>query len=87
MFFVNLLDEKGRIYVRSALQSSISSLMGEDWFEQKIGTERFTRAFRNRTTGILSYREFYSSDLFGKIKKKIDYDGEWSIAFGMSRNT
>lgn len=31
----------------------------------------------------LTYREFYSEDLFAKIKEDIDYNGEWSIAFGM----
>lgn len=31
----------------------------------------------------MSYNEFYSSGLFEKIKKEIDYQGEWSIAVGM----
>lgn len=30
----------------------------------------------------LSYREFYSEDLFEKAKKDIDYQGEWSVAYG-----
>jgi hypothetical protein len=31
----------------------------------------------------LNYGEFYSEDLFEEIKKVIDYNGEWSVAFGM----
>jgi hypothetical protein len=31
----------------------------------------------------LTYKEFYSEDLFAKIKQDIGYSGEWSIAFGM----
>lgn len=31
----------------------------------------------------LSYREFFSEDLFTQIKRDIDYNGEWSIAYGM----
>lgn len=31
----------------------------------------------------LSYREFFSEELFSEIKEKIDYQGEWAVAFGM----
>lgn len=31
----------------------------------------------------LSYGEFYSAELFDRIKKDIGYDGEWSAAYGM----
>lgn len=31
----------------------------------------------------LSYAEFYSENLFEKIKTEIDYNEEWSVAFGM----
>lgn len=31
----------------------------------------------------LTFREFYSEDLFRKIKDDIVYNGEWSVAFGM----
>lgn len=31
----------------------------------------------------MSYGDFYSEELFEQIKKDIDYNGEWSIAFGM----
>lgn len=30
----------------------------------------------------LTYKEFFSEDLFAKAKKDIDYDGEWSVAYG-----
>ncbi len=32
----------------------------------------------------LSYREFYSEELFDLIKEEIDYQGEWSVAYGMN---
>ncbi|MBR5577896.1 MAG: hypothetical protein IKW28_02755 [Lachnospiraceae bacterium] len=31
----------------------------------------------------LSFQEFYSKELFEKIKQEIDYQGEWSAAYGM----
>lgn len=31
----------------------------------------------------LSFREFYAEDFFTKIKEEIDYQGEWSVAYGM----
>ena len=31
----------------------------------------------------LTYKEYYSEDLFDEIKEDIGYDGEWSVAFGM----
>ena len=39
--------------------------------------------FEGEKTNELTYGEFYSVNLFEKIKKNIGYDGEWSIAFGM----
>lgn len=38
---------------------------------------------KNETFDRLTYREFYSENLFDEIKEDIDYDGEWSVAFGM----
>lgn len=35
------------------------------------------------TTGLLTYEEFYSQQLFDKAKKAIGYEGEWSLAYGM----
>ena len=32
----------------------------------------------------LSYREFYSEELFDYIKEEIGYNGEWSAAYGMN---
>ena len=34
------------------------------------------------TNNEISYSEFYSENLFNKIKKAINYAGEWSIAYG-----
>ncbi|MCR5591273.1 MAG: DUF6044 family protein [Lachnospiraceae bacterium] len=34
-------------------------------------------------TDLPSYGQFYSEDLFRKIKEDIGYDGEWSVAYGM----
>lgn len=32
----------------------------------------------------LNYDEYYSEELFSKIKEEIGYDGEWSVAYGMN---
>ena len=31
----------------------------------------------------LSYEQFYARDLFERIKEEIDYEGEWSLAYGL----
>ena len=31
----------------------------------------------------LSFGEFYAKDTFDEIKKEIDYQGEWAVAYGM----
>lgn len=47
-----------------------------------IGKERFEQIKGNQLN-MLSYKEFYSVDLFDKIKEEIGYNDEWSIAYGM----
>lgn len=37
---------------------------------------------KGRTTDALSYKEFYSVELFEKAKEDINYDGQWSAAYG-----
>ena len=32
----------------------------------------------------LNFREFFSTDLFEEIKEDMEYDGEWSVAYGMN---
>ena len=39
---------------------------------------------KQTTVNNLNYREFYSEDLFEQIKEEIDYNGEWSAAYGMN---
>lgn len=38
---------------------------------------------KGQETESLSYREFYSADLFNKIKEDIGYEGEYAAAYGM----
>lgn len=38
---------------------------------------------KKEKTDRITWREFYSEDLFEKIKKEINYKGEWAVAFGM----
>lgn len=39
---------------------------------------------KQTTVNNLNYREFYSADLFEQIKEDMDYNGEWSAAYGMN---
>ncbi|SCY42324.1 hypothetical protein SAMN02910451_02548 [Butyrivibrio hungatei] len=39
-------------------------------------------AFNGQKSETLSYGDFFSTDLFEKIKKDIDYKGEYSVAYG-----
>lgn len=41
------------------------------------------RIIKHKDTTMLNYREFYSENLFEDIKKDIDYEGEWSAAYGL----
>lgn len=40
------------------------------------------KIIKDRETSTLSYGEFYSSKLFNTIKEDINYQGEWSAAYG-----
>ena len=44
-----------------------------------VNTWQFVKNDKSET---LSYGEFYSPDLFESIKEDIDYDGEYSVAYG-----
>lgn len=39
--------------------------------------------FHGTEVDALDYEQFYAVDLFTEIKEKIDYQGEWSVAYGM----
>ena len=39
---------------------------------------------KRTTVNNLNYREFYSADLLEQIKEEINYNGEWSVAYGMN---
>lgn len=39
---------------------------------------------KKATVNNLNYREFYSTDLFEQIKEDMEYNGEWSAAYGMN---
>lgn len=38
---------------------------------------------KGKVCDVLTYKEFYSEELFEEIKKDIAYTGEWAVAFGM----
>ncbi|SFC17193.1 DUF6044 family protein [Butyrivibrio sp. YAB3001] len=41
------------------------------------------KILRHKDTSTVNYNEFYSTSLFDKIIDDIDYNGEWSAAYGM----
>ncbi len=41
------------------------------------------KVIKQKDTSTVNYNEFYSVELFEKIKEDIGYDGEWSATFGM----
>lgn len=49
----------------------------------KFNWDKVTLEANGDTDNKLSYREFYSENLFNKIKKDIKYEKEWSVAYGM----
>ncbi len=47
-----------------------------------IGEERVEKLV-GRELELLTYKDFYSVELFEEIKEDINYKGEWAVAFGM----
>lgn len=41
------------------------------------------KMIKHKETSYVNYNEFYSTELFNKIIDDIDYNGEWSAAYGM----
>ena len=41
------------------------------------------RIIKQKDTSTLNYREFYSDELFESIKSEINYEGQWSAAYGL----
>jgi len=41
------------------------------------------KLIKHQDTSTVNYREFYSTDLFDQVKNAIDYNGEWSAAYGI----
>lgn len=41
------------------------------------------KIIKHKETSTVNYKEFYSTDLFDEIKEEIDYDDEWSAAYGI----
>lgn len=50
---------------------------------KKVTGKEQTMEVSGYESDILSYREFYSTELFERIKSDIGYAGEWSVAYGM----
>ena len=50
---------------------------------QNIRYQKWRISHPNEISQQLTYREFYSENLFEKIKKEIGYNKEYSVAFGM----
>lgn len=41
------------------------------------------KVIKHKETSTVNYREFYSKDLFETVKDSMDYNGEWSAAYGL----
>lgn len=52
-----------------------------DFFSTCRGT--LYEAIKGVKPSCLSYKEFYSEDLFAEIRQDINYEGEWAIAYGL----
>lgn len=73
MAYILLFLAFGTICFKNATYNHIYQNLQAIVYEWKNGTEYPD----------LTYGEFYSERLFDKIKEDIDYNGEWSVAFGM----
>lgn len=56
---------------------------GENYNDIRRNLTYLPDRLQGRPVEELSWKEFYSEDLFALVKQSIGYDGEWSIAYGM----
>lgn len=54
-----------------------------DYNQIRDNIRSVTYRIKSKPQKYMSYKEFYSEKLFDKIKKDIDYKGEWACAFAM----
>lgn len=83
----------GRMYQKGRMRISLALVLltmlaplGKQTLYNDFYNTVYTHAYKlvkQKDTESLSYREFYSEDLFDKIKEEIGYKGEFSAAYGM----
>lgn len=88
-FFVVLarLLHRGLAPVAYALAAASFAVIlltdGETYNDIRRNLTLLPDRLRGQAVEELTWREFYSRDLFARAKEAVDYRGEWSVAFGM----
>ncbi len=77
--------KKIKIYRYLLIFSAIGVLIfcKADYNHFYLNLHQYELKLKNKPLKILSYSQFYSENLFAKIKRDIKYQGEWSCAFAM----
>lgn len=84
MVIVRVSEKRHRLKLEVCFLAFLAVLMGPDIYNRFLFTGLYeAMGYLRYEYPALNYREFYSSDLFEKIKEDIGYDGEWSVAYGM----
>lgn len=94
LFFLilkELYDRYGqKLCVRAALQAAAVIAVLVCMFVPQVYNDFYSNCYhhayeilKKTPSTQLSFQEFYSEELFSYIKEEIDYEGEWSAAYGM----
>lgn len=79
-------DKKKAVFGNLLLLASLLVVIGTQSLYNDFYNTVYTHTWKlvkGQETESLSYREFYSADLFSKIKEDIGYEGEYAMAYGM----
>ena len=82
---------KMREQIGSDDMSGEKTARGVNWLRAPTRYNDLLTTCRNKALELLkekeindmNYQEFYSTELFEEIKEDIDYDGDWSVAYGI----
>ena len=88
MVLKRLYDTERKLFVRGANLLAVAAVLlivlsgtrYNDLYHTCYG--QALSVLKNKEPDALSYKEFYSEELFEKAKEDIDYCGQWSMAYG-----
>lgn len=84
-FSLILININKKTFIYALCTLAFVSILFSNTRYNNVGTNiKYTLGIENKIKGMeTTYKDYYSTSLFNEIKKDINYNGEWSVAFGM----